>query len=106
MSAEINVETFNHLVRLAALELSDADSTYLRSELNKQLNVVEELSQIPVGEDVPPARHGVAFTSEQKPALREDVWQPFSNPDDILLQAPEVTDRFYVVPDIPHTRLE
>jgi aspartyl-tRNA(Asn)/glutamyl-tRNA(Gln) amidotransferase subunit C len=106
MSTEITIDTFNHLVTLAALELDEREAEYLRTELNKQLNVVNELSQIPVGEGVPPARHGVPFPKDLKPGLREDLWQPFTDPDSILKQAPEVTDRYFVVPDIPHTRLE
>ena len=41
-----------------------------------------------------------------KPALREDVWEPCDNPDEILAQAPQVEDRYIIVPDIPHTKLD
>lgn len=106
MSTEISIDTFNHLVSLAALELDEHEAEYLRAQMNKQLNVVDELGQIPLNLDVPPASHGVPYLRQQKPALREDIWQPLSDPDSILSQAPEVTDRYFVVPDIPHTRLE
>ena len=106
MSEEITPEVFNHLVELAALELSPEEADYLRSELNKQLKSIHELASIPVSVDVPPARHGVPFPIEVSPHLREDIWKPYSNPMELLQQAPHAEENFYVVPDIPHTKLE
>ena len=40
---KISPELFEHLVGLAAIALDPTQSEYLRSELNKQLNVIEEL---------------------------------------------------------------
>ncbi|PKO15967.1 MAG: hypothetical protein CVU39_10665 [Chloroflexi bacterium HGW-Chloroflexi-10] len=106
MSDEITVEVFNHLVTLAALELDKTQATYLRHELNQQLKAIHELEAIPLEVDMPITAHGVPYPLERSPQLRADEWRPFSNPDEILAQAPEVADHLIVVPDIPHEKLD
>jgi aspartyl/glutamyl-tRNA(Asn/Gln) amidotransferase C subunit len=106
MTEELSVEVFQRLVQLAALELDETESEYLRKQLINQLKSIEELSSIPVEESIPPARHGVSFPKDISPALRPDKWIPYPNPDDILAQAPQTEERYYVVPEIPHTKLD
>lgn len=106
MSDEITREVFDHLVELAALELSPEEGEYLRAQLNNQLKAIHELVAIPLDESVPPALHGVRFTRDVSPALREDQWQPFEDTAAITGQAPRFDDGYIIVPDIPHTKLE
>lgn len=106
MSEEITPEVFNHLVELAALELDPEESEYLRTQLNKQLKAIHELEFIPLEADVPPARHGVPFPAEISSDLREDEWKAYPAPAELLKQAPAQEENYYVVPDIPHTKLE
>ncbi|KPL82367.1 hypothetical protein SE15_09325 [Thermanaerothrix daxensis] len=107
MPAEtIDPATFAHLVHLAALELDEAQAEYLRRELNRQLGAIHELEAIPLDDSVPITSHGVPYTPEISPPLREDDWQPFSDAAEILGQAPQVEEGYVVVPDIPHTTLE
>ena len=106
MSELISVDTFNHLVGLAALELDADQAKYLRDELNNQLKSIRELEAIPLDDSIQTTSHGVPYTVQTSPALREDVWEPNANPDELLAQAPETQDRYIVVPDIPHTTLE
>lgn len=103
---EITPELFNHLVSLAALDLTSEESDYLRRELNNQLKAIHELEAIPLDPDTPITSHGVPYTSEITPAIRSDEWTPFNHPEEIISQAPEVEDGYIVVPDIPHTELE
>ena len=105
MSDEITPELFAHLVELAALELNPEESEYLRGQLNGQLKAIHELEKIPVSDDVPPAAHGVVFTSDLRPPLRADEVQRTIEPEKILKQAPEVDEGYFVVPEIPHTEL-
>jgi aspartyl-tRNA(Asn)/glutamyl-tRNA(Gln) amidotransferase subunit C len=105
MSDEITPELFAHLVELAALELTPAESEYLRKELNGQLKAIAELERIPVPADVPPAAHGVTFTPDIRPALRADETRPSTEAEKILQQAPETDEGYFVVPEIPHTDL-
>jgi aspartyl-tRNA(Asn)/glutamyl-tRNA(Gln) amidotransferase subunit C len=102
----ITPEIFNHLVELAALELSPGEAEYLRRELNGQLNAIHELESIEVEESLPITSHGVPYRGGLAPALREDMSSPGELADDILAQAPELEGRYVVVPDIPHRELE
>lgn len=101
----ISEEIFNHLVGLAALELSDEEAAYLRQELNDQLKAIRELESIEVSEDTPITSHGVPYGTGIRPGLREDHQEACPEADDILEGAPEVRDRFIVVPEIPHEDL-
>jgi aspartyl-tRNA(Asn)/glutamyl-tRNA(Gln) amidotransferase subunit C len=105
MSDEIDRELFDHLVALAALELSPDESEYLRQQLNNQLKAIHELEAIPLDPDTSITSHGVPYTAQNSALARADEWQPYPNPDEILEQAPETDDRYIVVPDIPHTDL-
>ncbi len=106
MSDEITPDVFEHLVELAALELSPKEGDYLRRQLNNQLKAIHELEAIPLSEDVPPARHGVTFPQGISPEPRPDKWIPFKDSADILREAPQTEDGYIVVPEIPHTTLE
>ena len=106
MSEEITIDIFNHLVTLAALELDEKQAVYLRRELNQQLKAIQELAAIPLDADLQATTHGITYNQASSPALREDTWQPHLNPEEILEQAPQVTDHYIVVPDIPHEKLD
>jgi aspartyl-tRNA(Asn)/glutamyl-tRNA(Gln) amidotransferase subunit C len=106
MTDEITPELFEHLVELAAFAFDPEEAKYLRRELNNQLKAIHQLAAVPLEDDVPPASHGVPYTDQNSPSLREDHWVPCDNPDEILEQAPQVEDRYFIVPDIPHTELE
>jgi aspartyl-tRNA(Asn)/glutamyl-tRNA(Gln) amidotransferase subunit C len=105
MPDEIPREVFDKLVELAALELSPEEAKYLHGQLNNQLTSVAELAAIPLDEETPVASHGVPYTSEISPEVREDRHDPHKNPEDILAQAPESDDGYFSVPDIPHEDL-
>ena len=102
---EITPEVFDHLVRLAALELPPDEAEYLRRELNNQLKAIHELAAIPLDANTPIASHGVPYTPLTTPPIRSDIWEPGKVSQDILAQAPETEDGYIVVPDIPHQEL-
>jgi len=106
MSDPITPEIFNHLVQLAALELDAEEAEYVRRQLNNQLKAIQELEAIPLDAGVAITSHGVPYTAQTSPEPRPDVWIPYPDVDAILAQAPELEERYIVVPDIPHTTLE
>jgi aspartyl-tRNA(Asn)/glutamyl-tRNA(Gln) amidotransferase subunit C len=106
MTDEITPESFEHLVELAAFAFDPEEADYLRQELNHQLKAIQQLEAAPLEDDAPITLHGTTYSRETKPGLREDVWEPCENPDEILAQAPQVEDRYIIVPDIPHTKLD
>jgi aspartyl-tRNA(Asn)/glutamyl-tRNA(Gln) amidotransferase subunit C len=106
MSDAITKELFDHLVQLAALDMSPEEASYLRRELNNQLKVINELAAIPLDDDLPIASHGVPYPEQTRPPLRSDTWIPYTDPQSIIEQAPQSDDGYIVVPDIPHSDLE
>ena len=101
----ITPELFDHLVRLAALELTPQEAEYLRGQLNKQLKAIHELEAIPLEPGTPATSHGVPYRGEMTPQPRSDEWQPYPQPDTITGQAPETDEGYIIVPEIPHTEL-
>jgi aspartyl-tRNA(Asn)/glutamyl-tRNA(Gln) amidotransferase subunit C len=102
----IDETTFKHLVTLAALELTEEEARYLREQLNHQMRAIAELEAIEIEPGTPITSHGVPYTLETSPGLRQDERQASPEANDILAQAPEVYERYLVVPDIPHEDLE
>lgn len=105
MTDTISPELFNHLVHLAALELNAEEAEYLREQLNNQLKAIHELEAIPLEADAAITSHGVPYTAESRPPIRQDDWQPCPDAAEILAQAPETQDGYIIVPEIPHTDL-
>ena len=105
LPAEITPQVFAQLVDLAALELTAEESEYLRQQLNSQLKAIHELERIPLPPEVPAAAHGVPFEPAIRPPLRPDEPHASTAAEQILKQAPEAEDGYFVVPDIPHTDL-
>jgi len=105
MSDTITPEVFEHLVHLAALELTPAEAEYLRRELNNQLKAIRELEAIPLDKETPRTSHGVPYTPETTPPMRADEWLAHANPEEIIQQAPQTEAGYIVVPDISHTEL-
>jgi aspartyl/glutamyl-tRNA(Asn/Gln) amidotransferase C subunit len=106
MSDQISIEVFNHLVDLAALELSQEQAAYLHQQLNNQLRAVRELASIPVDADTEANLHGVPYVPEARSPLREDNARPLEDTSVILSQVPNVENGYIVVLDIPHTTLK
>jgi aspartyl-tRNA(Asn)/glutamyl-tRNA(Gln) amidotransferase subunit C len=103
---EITREVFDHLVNLAALEMDEYEAEYLRTELNSQLEAIHELEAIELDPEVPITSHGVPYKDAIRAPLRDDTIEPFKEVEAILEQAPEVEDRYILVPDIPTEALE
>ncbi|MFO8036044.1 MAG: Asp-tRNA(Asn)/Glu-tRNA(Gln) amidotransferase subunit GatC [Anaerolineales bacterium] len=106
MKEKITPEVFQRLVDLAALELSEEEAEVLRRELNNQLVSIEVLEGIDIDEEVEAASHGVPYPPERSPEPRKDEVIPDPHREEILDQAPEREDGYYVVPDISHEELE
>jgi len=103
---KITPEIFDRLVELGALALNEAEKEYIRTELNNQLAAIDELAAIDIPEGTIAASHGVPYTKLSSQPLRHDCWERCEDADAILDQAPQVQERFIIVPDIPHTTLE
>ena len=105
MKETITEELFEHLVGLAALELTADEATYLRAELNNQLTAIQELEAIPLSENTAITSHGISYTDQNSMPIRPDDWRAYEQPESIIAQAPMSEDGYIVVPDIPHEEL-
>jgi aspartyl/glutamyl-tRNA(Asn/Gln) amidotransferase C subunit len=105
MTDVITNELFDHLVQLAALQLTSEEAEYLRQQLNNQLKAIHELEAIPLEDDTPATSHGVPYTKETTPSIRSDEPKSYNHPEEIVAQSPENEDGYIVVPDIPHTKI-
>lgn len=103
---EITPEVFDHLVDLAALELEPGEADYLRAQLNGQLRAIRALDAVSVDPHLPITSHGVPYSADLRADIREDVIGASDLADAILDQAPEVENRYFVVPDIPQEDLD
>jgi len=102
----ITIETFAHLVHLAALEMDEEEAEYLRGELNNQLKAIREMEAIPLDRDKQVTVHGVSYTKETSAAPRQDEPKPYHDPGGIIKQAPQSDGEYVIVPDIPHIDLD
>ena len=82
-----------HVARLAELAVSDADVPTLVEQMNRIVEFVQQLDQVPAGEQAPPFVAGPAELT-----MREDVpgAVPLSHP--ISEFAPEFRDGLFLVP--------
>lgn len=101
MPEKITREIFKKLVSLASLDVSEEEGEYLRQQLNNQLSSVAELEAIPLEEDLKVTSHGISYTPEITPAMREDKLIPYPDAAKIVENAPESEDGYFVVPNIP-----
>jgi aspartyl-tRNA(Asn)/glutamyl-tRNA(Gln) amidotransferase subunit C len=106
MPEAITPEIFKKLIGLASLDVGEEEGEYLRQELNNQLSSVDELEAIPLDEDLKITSHGVAYTPEITPAMREDVLDSSKEPEKMLANAPESEDGYFIVPNIPIESLD
>ena len=98
-------KTFDYLVELAALALEKEEADYIFAEMNKQIQTIEELLAIPIPEDSWQALHGVSFTPENSPELRQDVHTEFDDRQGLASQVPNWRDGYIYVPETTHTTL-
>ena len=84
-----------HVARLARLRLGAEAEARLVGELNNILGWIEQLQEVDT-EDVPPMTSVVEAT----PSMREDRITDGGSADDVLANAPEAADGFFVVPKV------
>jgi aspartyl-tRNA(Asn)/glutamyl-tRNA(Gln) amidotransferase subunit C len=106
MTDTITPQLFQHLVQLAALELDEQESEYLRRQLNNQLKAIHALEVIPLDENIKASSHGIPYSREITPPPRQDERIDCPNPGEIIAQAPDTDEGYIVVPDIPHQELD
>jgi len=79
------------VAQLSALELDKHEIELFGNQIHKILNFAEQLQQVAMTAEVEPMHN--------KNVFREDICKP-CNADDVLAQAPQRKNRYFVVPKI------
>jgi aspartyl-tRNA(Asn)/glutamyl-tRNA(Gln) amidotransferase subunit C len=91
----VDVDTVKRIARLARIAVTEDEARSLQGELSEILDWVEQLGELDV-EDVPPMTSVV----EMKMKKRQDVVTDGSGVADIVRNAPETEDNYFVVPKV------
>jgi len=91
----VDRETVRRIARLARLAVDEDQTAAMETELNALLTWVEQLQEVNV-EGVPP----MASVVEQRLKMREDVVTDGGYAQDLMLNAPQAEDHFFVVPKV------
>ena len=94
----LSKEDVEKVAVLARLKFSEEEIEKFRSDLNRILDYINKLNELDT-ENVPPTSHVV----EMKNVFREDEVGESLPIEDVLLNAPEKKDRFFVVPRVIET---
>ncbi|MBI1774551.1 MAG: Asp-tRNA(Asn)/Glu-tRNA(Gln) amidotransferase subunit GatC [Proteobacteria bacterium] len=87
--------TVRNVATLARIRVADAELEHLAGELDHVLKWIEQLNEVDVS-GVEPMTSVVAM----KPTLRQDAVADGGKPEQILANAPEATQGFFVVPKV------
>ena len=91
----VDKDTVRRIAKLARVAMDDAQASDMEKELNALLAWVEQLSEVDV-EGVQPMTSVV----EQRLRMRDDAVTDGGYPDDLMRNAPQVENHFFVVPKV------
>jgi len=91
----VDADTVRRIARLARIAVSEAEIPHLKGELNAMLAFVEQLSEVDV-EGVEP----MTSVTPMEMKKRADVVNDGEIADDIVRNAPETQDHFFLVPKV------
>ena len=91
----VDKDTVRRIAKLARIAMDDQQAAEMEAELNALLAWVEQLSEVNV-DSVPPMTSVV----EQRLRMREDVVTDGGYADDLMKNAPQSEDHFFVVPKV------
>ena len=94
----LSLDEVAHVALLARLRLTEEEKTRLTEDLNVILEQFEILQRLDT-EGVPPMAHVMA----QENVFREDAVRPSLPREEVLREAPEARDEFFVVPRVVET---
>ena len=91
----IDAATVRHIAHLARIAVTDAEVPHLKGELNAILAFVEQLSEVNI-EGVEPMTSVTPMDMKK----RHDVVNDGEIADEIVANAPETQDHFFLVPKV------
>jgi len=91
----INKETVKKISKLARISVSDQQASVLEKNLNSILSFVNQLNELNT-EKI----QLILTNSSQKLIMRDDVVKVSNQKEDILKNAPEKNNSYYIVPKV------
>jgi aspartyl-tRNA(Asn)/glutamyl-tRNA(Gln) amidotransferase subunit C len=91
----VDAATVRRIAHLARIAVTDAEVPHLQGELNAMLAFVEQLSEVDVA-DVEPMTSVTPMQMKKRP----DVVNDGEIADDIVGNAPETVNHFFLVPKV------
>lgn len=91
----VDTDTVKKVARLARIALSDDDAERMKGELNAILGFVEQLNEVDVT-DVEPMTSVTPMAMKK----RQDIVTEGGRAADIVANAPESQDNFFLVPRV------
>jgi len=91
----VDIATVKRVAHLARIAVTDEEAARMEGELNTILGFVEHLSEVDV-DGVEPMTSVTPMAMKK----RTDVVTDGSKAEDIVANAPETTDNFFVVPKV------
>jgi aspartyl-tRNA(Asn)/glutamyl-tRNA(Gln) amidotransferase subunit C len=91
----VDAATVRRIAHLARIAVTDAEVPHLQGELNAMLAFVEQLSEVNV-DGVEPMTSVMPMEMKK----RADLVSDGEIPDDVVRNAPETQDHFFLVPKV------
>jgi len=91
----VDIDTVKRIARLARIAVTEDEAEHLKGELNTILGWVEQLGELDVA-DVEPMTSVVEVDMKK----REDIVSDGGIADQIVANAPETEDHYFVVPKV------
>ena len=91
----VDAATVRRIAHLARIAVAESEVEHLRGELNAMLDFVEQLSEVDV-EGVEPMTSVMPMEMKKRP----DVVNDGEIADEVVANAPETQDHFFLVPKV------
>ena len=88
--------TIKEVEHIAKLKFSEEEKTKLQGEMNKVLDYIDTLNEIPDLDKTPPLEN----INDTENVFREDIAEKCLTKEEALKNAPEKTENFFKVPKV------
>ena len=92
----VTIKEVEHIAKLAKLKFSDEEKTRLQGEMNKVLDYIDTINQIPGLDSVEPLEN----INNTENIFRDDVSETCISKTEALKNAPGKTENYFKVPKV------
>ena len=92
----VTIKEVDHIAKLAKLKFSEEEKVKLQGEMNKVLDYIDTLNEIPDLDKVEPLEN----INDTENVFREDIAEKCLTKEEALKNAPEKTENFFKVPKV------